>query len=298
MSYFTSRPTVVSIVWPGRVTVVRVHPCCGDDLATHLLSNVSRYFLVHAHLLEEFHLKLSGLYCQLPIQRFPVIHVVPELHPFIHHSPVHHLCIIIMRTRICTLHRIDDTGGVNRAAFFRCWSEYDADRVWTARGGTLHETCPRVSFLSPPPAIFAACFRDCACPPRYPFSFCLRHAPCQNLRRLASEVSSSNVSALTRLSSVTGKSSATLPPAASVSLSAPPPSILLDACVFELSRRSSLTLSTSLSRINCSGLCRQSSVSLLASVPDAAASQPLQFSDQPNFSETPLVILNSRNLNS
>ena len=66
-----------SIVGPGRITLVRVHPFCGDDLATHLLGNVSRYFLVHAHLLEEFHFKFSGLHCQLPIQRFPVIHVVP-----------------------------------------------------------------------------------------------------------------------------------------------------------------------------------------------------------------------------
>ena len=41
-----------SIVWPGRITLVRVHPFCGDDLATHLLGNVSRYFLAHAHLLE------------------------------------------------------------------------------------------------------------------------------------------------------------------------------------------------------------------------------------------------------
>ena len=62
---------LASIVWPGRITLVRVYLLCGDDLATHLLSNVPRYFLVHAHLLGEFHLKLSGLHCQLPIQRFP-----------------------------------------------------------------------------------------------------------------------------------------------------------------------------------------------------------------------------------
>ena len=45
--------------------------------------------------------------------------VVPEPHAFIHHSPALHLCILGMRTVICILHRIDDTRGVNRAAFFR-----------------------------------------------------------------------------------------------------------------------------------------------------------------------------------
>ena len=43
--------------------------------------------------------------------------------PSNYHSPALHFCILIMKTLICTLHRIDDSKGVNRAAFLRCWCE-------------------------------------------------------------------------------------------------------------------------------------------------------------------------------
>ena len=89
--------------------------------------------------------------------------------------------------------------------------------------------------------------------------------------------------------SFTSTSSATLPPAASAASAISSSTfnssgrLCLSHSASRLSltsRRSSLTLSTSSSRINCSSLCRPSSVCLLASVPDANASQHLQLSDK------------------
>ena len=44
----------------------------------------------------------------------------------LHHFPALNLCTFFMRTLICMLHRIGDTRSANRAAFFRCWSEFQS----------------------------------------------------------------------------------------------------------------------------------------------------------------------------
>ena len=66
---------------------------------------------------------------------------------------------------------VKEDGGV----FCKCDQGVGDDvtiQIWTDRGGTLQETCLRVSFLSPITAIFAACYLGCASPLHYPFSSC------------------------------------------------------------------------------------------------------------------------------
>ena len=102
-----------------------------------------------------------------------------------------------MRTLICTLHRIDDTSGVNRAVFFRGWSELQSaeNTIQIVSGRTVSRNLSKSFFsdanncnrrrllswfcFSPPLSIFLL-----------PSSRSLSASS-----RLASEVSSSNLSA-------------------------------------------------------------------------------------------------------
>ena len=100
----------------------------------------------------------------------------------LHHSPALNLCTFVMRTLICMLHRIGDTRSVNRAAFFRCWSEFQSaeNTIQIVSGRTVETPLSkrvweflfcRQQLQSSPRVVLVALFLSTIL-----FPFCLRHA--------------------------------------------------------------------------------------------------------------------------
>ena len=69
------------IAWPACVTLVRGRPFYGDDLALHLLGNVSRCVLVHAHLLHD---SISSFLACTANTRFNGFHIFTSSHNSMH----------------------------------------------------------------------------------------------------------------------------------------------------------------------------------------------------------------------
>ena len=150
-------------------------------------------------------------------------------------------------------------------------------------GDTLPETCLGVPFLSPTTAIFAACCPGCASPLHSPCYLLLSSRSLSASSRFASEVFFFECLSIDEIILMNHQNFGRrcfqlllLPPSAHPILNSSGRLCFSHSAsrLRPTSHRSSLTLTTSSSRINCSSLCWQSSVCLLAPVPDAAASQP------------------------
>ena len=143
-------------------------PLSGHDLATHIVGNVSRYFLLHTHLLEQFNLKLSACTANSQPSGFQSVTSCQNSMPsyIILQRSISASSSRGLSSASCTALMMLDRS-VYRAAFFCGWSEFpiaentNPDRVWTGpwrhpAGNLSRNFSCRQQLQSPPLVILVA----------------------------------------------------------------------------------------------------------------------------------------------